>query len=490
MWQKKIAAMMTVLSICGVMAVQGADYTILEKTERVETTVYGTPQTGALQARAAALDSVLNGTGRGHAGLQEEIDAMYKDVYGNAGDYLSLLSTVNLLQGKYARVITDEPLTVRVENLEEGILGHAGSGPLTTRVAVLRRLLLGNKRYVAQGIPLPVGTVIPVKLLDALDSRTAQTGDIVRFAVLQPIKIGDMEVIPEGMTLDGTVTKVRKAKRFGVDGKITLQFHQLRAIDGTLINVKEADRNTEEYKHAVGAAGASAAGALVLGPIGLVGGLFVHGNEAVIPTGTVMYVQTVRTVETMGIKRDGIIDRMQSADLVAGSINTDAILPVPLPVAPLQVPVTPKKAAVQTDTMSTAPVTTPVQPSVSDISTNGTEPVANVAVLAPAPVPAVATAAVRGAGLPAVPQEGQKPSFSSGRVPVPAAATAGSGREAVTVNTAVQDPYTKPLTPKKNDIQEKQPVSTSKKQVVSGNDDEIVVTIQPTRKDSNHVQKK
>lgn len=485
MWQKKIAAMMTVLSICGVMAVQGADYTILEKTERVETTVYGTPQTGALQARAAALDSVLNGTGRGHVGLQEEIDAMYKDVYGNAGDYLSLLSTVNLLQGKYARVITDEPLTVRVENLEEGILGHAGSGPLTTRVAVLRRLLLGNKRYVAQGIPLPAGTVIPVKLLDALDSRTAQIGDIVRFAVLQPIKIGDMEVIPEGMTLDGTVTKVRKAKRFGVDGKITLQFHQIRAIDGTLINVKEADRNTEEYKHAVGAAGASAAGALVLGPIGLVGGLFVHGNEAVIPTGTVMYVQTVQTAETMGIKRDGIIDRMQSADLVAGSINTAAILPVPLPAAPLQVPVTPEKAVAQTDTMSTAPVPTPVQASVADISTNGTGTAANVAVLAPVPVPAAAAAAVRGAGLSAVPQEGPKPSSSSGNAPVPAAV--GAGREAVTGNTAVQEPYTKPMTPEKNDIKEKKPASIAKKQVVSGNDDEIVVTIQPTRKDGKHV---
>ena len=41
MWKKKTTALLAVLAVCGAVTVGAADYTILEKAEKVETTVYG-----------------------------------------------------------------------------------------------------------------------------------------------------------------------------------------------------------------------------------------------------------------------------------------------------------------------------------------------------------------------------------------------------------------------------------------------------------------
>ena len=47
MMKKKIACMATIMALCGTFLV-GADYTIMEKTEKVETTVCGATQAGSL----------------------------------------------------------------------------------------------------------------------------------------------------------------------------------------------------------------------------------------------------------------------------------------------------------------------------------------------------------------------------------------------------------------------------------------------------------
>ena len=49
------------------------------------------------------------------------------------------------------------------------------------------------------------------------------------------------------------------------------------------------------------AIGASTIGALALGPIGLVGGLFVKGKDAVLPAGSELYIQTAQPVTTKGL---------------------------------------------------------------------------------------------------------------------------------------------------------------------------------------------
>ena len=85
MWRKKAACLLAVLAMCGTMAAGAADYTILEKAEKVETTVYGAPQSGSLNDRIQVLDKTLNGQAGLSGSIQNRTDSLYTDVYGNSG---------------------------------------------------------------------------------------------------------------------------------------------------------------------------------------------------------------------------------------------------------------------------------------------------------------------------------------------------------------------------------------------------------------------
>ena len=41
MWKKRVSCLLAVMALCGAMTAGAADYTILEKADKVETTVYG-----------------------------------------------------------------------------------------------------------------------------------------------------------------------------------------------------------------------------------------------------------------------------------------------------------------------------------------------------------------------------------------------------------------------------------------------------------------
>ena len=87
-------------------------------------------------------------------------------------------------------------------------------------------------------------------------------------------------------------------------------------------------RSKEEYKRTAGAVGASAAGAIILGPVGLVGGLFVHGNEVDIPAGTTMYAETKENAEVVGFKENGVMDNMKTANMAASGVQVPSFAPV------------------------------------------------------------------------------------------------------------------------------------------------------------------
>ena len=55
-------------------------------------------------------------------------------------------------------------------------------------------------------------------------------------------------------------------------------------------------------KSLVTAAGASLAGMVILGPVGIVGGAFVHGKEVNIPADVEMYIQIKEDTNAYGIQ--------------------------------------------------------------------------------------------------------------------------------------------------------------------------------------------
>lgn len=328
MWKKKITALAVVMTVCGTLLAGAANYTMLEKADKIETTIYGSTQTGPLNERITALDKVVNGRSTVSGSLQNKTDSLYKDVYGNSGSDLSILAAVNLLQWQYSGQITDEPIINRVESMEQDIDGKVMTGSLEGRISALRQTLLGNKRYISQAVTIPANTLITMTNLDPLDSKTAQVGDTIRFAVSEDIYVGDVIAIPRGMEATGTITKVRKSGRFGKDGKIEITYNTVRAADGSPVPLTVGDKTKAEYKRTAGAVGASAAGAAIFGPVGLVGGLFVHGNEVNIPAGTTAYAETKENAEVVGFRENGVMDSMKTADMAAGGVTVPSFAPV------------------------------------------------------------------------------------------------------------------------------------------------------------------
>lgn len=321
MWKKKTTALLAVLAVCGAVTVGAADYTILEKAEKVETTVYGTTQDGALNSRIAALDKLLNGSASATGSIEARTNEMYKEVYGNSGSDLFMVAAVNMMQRQYSGSVTNDPLVTRVGELEEGITGKVGTGSLRSRVAALRSAMLGNKKFVSQVVTIPAGTVIEMTNKDPIESKTLTEGDRIRFAVAEDIMVGDVIAIPRGMEAEGTVSKARKAGRFGRDGKIEIAYDSVHAADGSPVPLVVGEKTKEQYKRTAGAVGASAAGAIIFGPVGLVGGLFVKGNNVEIPVGTAMYAETKDAADVVGFKEEGAPSHMNTADMAARGVT-------------------------------------------------------------------------------------------------------------------------------------------------------------------------
>lgn len=321
--------MAAVAALCGTFIAGAANYTILEKAEKVETTVYGNVQAGALTDRINSLDETLYGRKDSSGTVQSQTDTLFRDVYGNDGSDLSLLAAVNLMQWKYAGQVTHESLLDRVYSMEQSVLGKAGSGSLDSRITTLRKTLLNNEKFTSTAVTVPADTVVKLQNLENLNSKTNKKNDVVHFAVSEDVVVGDVVAIPKGMQLDGTVADVRKAGRFGRDGKMVLSYGAVNAVDGTPVVLTVGDKAKEEYKRTAGAVGASAAGAIILGPIGLAGGLFVNGNNVDLPAGSTMYAETKEDTDVIGFK-EATAD-MPSADMAANGVQTEKHVEASLP---------------------------------------------------------------------------------------------------------------------------------------------------------------
>jgi len=121
-------------------------------------------------------------------------------------------------------------------------------------------------------------TEVKLAFDDEVNSKTAKPGDVVHLHVTEPVKIEDKTVIAAGTPVIGAVSKVNHRARFGVNAKIQMVLSPLKTTAGTEIPLGFKTK-TNDMSRAGTAAGASVGGAVVLGPVGLVGGYFVMGKN-------------------------------------------------------------------------------------------------------------------------------------------------------------------------------------------------------------------
>lgn len=163
-----------------------------------------------------------------------------------------------------------------------------------TRVVMAFTAMLMAVSVVAQPhrVILPQGTDVVLAFDQSLSSKTAKPGETVRFHVVNPVVENGRTVIAAGTPVTGVITQVKHRQRFGVNAKIQLTLNPVRSTTGTMIPIEPATKG-----HYVGgsqstkAGAASGGGALVLGPVGLVGGAFVQGKRVEIHRGDRLVTQ-------------------------------------------------------------------------------------------------------------------------------------------------------------------------------------------------------
>lgn len=96
------------------------------------------------------------------------------------------------------------------------------------------------------------------------------------------------------------MTEVTAAARLGKDGRVVLDFGRISALDGTQVPLKVDEKATERNRSLEFAAGASMAGIILLGPVGLVSGYFVRGKDVQIEADTHFFVETTRATPSLG----------------------------------------------------------------------------------------------------------------------------------------------------------------------------------------------
>ncbi|MBA2565765.1 MAG: peptidoglycan-binding protein [Gemmatimonadetes bacterium] len=174
-----------------------------------------------------------------------------------------------------------------------------------------------------QRLLLPEGTVITVKTAAPLSSASVREGEAFRTTVADSVRVEGFTVIPEGSTIDGVVTLVRRADE-RQSGVIGVEFNRLRlpkgsevVIDGKLTSLDPSERRQIDAQTdaqvlfvggrrgtgaAIGAVGASGgAGRDPLGNVlGALGTLLSKGADVTVPANTPLAVQLERGL-TMGV---------------------------------------------------------------------------------------------------------------------------------------------------------------------------------------------
>jgi hypothetical protein len=131
----------------------------------------------------------------------------------------------------------------------------------------------------AEEAVLKKGTDVHLVFDSHLSSKTATPGETVKFHVETPVQLDGKTVIAAGTPVTGTVQKVNKRGRYGVNATVQMKLSPIRTVDGKKIALEPKQKGQVVNASRTGAAaGATAAGAVVLGPIGLAAGYFIVGK--------------------------------------------------------------------------------------------------------------------------------------------------------------------------------------------------------------------
>lgn len=273
---------------------------VVDKVVVVEKFFNGTEQTGPLVERISKLEKDLWGK-ESTGSLVNRMEKLYTYCLKTSDNAPSFSIKMNAAEWSLTHGVTVEPVKVRIENLERVLMGNVSTGSFEERLNQLLKLAYTNGKPVVTKVTVNKDSLLKVKMVTPLSTRTSRSGDVVAFQASEDVYVDEHLVVPKGAQGVGKVTKVEGAKNFGRDAQLQISFDTVEGMDGSTINTILGEKAKLENKSLATAAGASVAGMIILGPIGVVGGAFVHGKDVTIPTGAETYIQIKEQVELYGI---------------------------------------------------------------------------------------------------------------------------------------------------------------------------------------------
>lgn len=301
MLRKWISGTLAVLVLAATpVFAQTAELTIVDKTKAVEQVLYGTDQTGSLSERLTRLEKDIYGSESKEA-LMGKADKLYTYSKENTLTSPSLITRLNAVEWAISHNQTAVPAKQKLEQLEQLLIGAPAPGALDKRITKVSNIAFTQSPEMSE-VTLFQDTLVRIKMVTPLDTRQNREGDTFTFQASEDVYVNGVLVIAKGAVGEGKILKVQQARNFGRDAKLDLSFDTLQAFDGTEVQTFLGDKAKEETKSLAKAAGATVAGLIVLGPVGVVGGAFIHGKDVTIPAGAELYIQTKAEASVYGLK--------------------------------------------------------------------------------------------------------------------------------------------------------------------------------------------
>ena len=167
------------------------------------------------------------------------------------------------------------------------------------RIGVLSGVVLLSITAIASAARLvvPKGTKVTVAFDQALSSKTTKVGQRVRLHVQDDVLVNGQKVIRRGARVQGVISRVSKRKSYGINAEMRIVLRPVQSATGRKVPLEAGGKGEEvSGRKSAQAAGATVGGAAVFGPIGLIGGYFVHGKAVNIKVGDTLVTEVPKDV--------------------------------------------------------------------------------------------------------------------------------------------------------------------------------------------------
>lgn len=292
-----------------------ASNTVAGKLETAESFLYGAVQTGSLVSRVDKMEMEMYGQ-KSTGSVMSRVDRLYNGLEGApAGGKLSAATMLNVIEWQFSDRMSTDAAKNRIGSLETQIFGtQYTKDTFNSRLTRLTKAAFPSGSLTSSTVVLPKDSLIKVKFMQDISSKTNQQGDNIDFIVDDNVYVGDALVLPKGSKGYGQIKKIVQPRIFGRDARIDLDFSHVVAVNGGAIPVTVGELAKQQAKTAAGAAGASIGGMVLFGPVGIVGGAFVKGSSVTIPAGSNTYVQVSEDTSVDGVILAGNTAKGQQLD--------------------------------------------------------------------------------------------------------------------------------------------------------------------------------